>query len=80
MFMAGELSELECVVSGEVSLREMRADVLGGPVNPDAVELGAIDQVSIAVHTGPVAYVLNQALFDRVAKDVPHPVFLGCFI
>ena len=64
MFMAGELSELECVVSGEVSLREMRADVLGSPVNPDAVELSTFDQVSIAVHTGPVARMFDESFFD----------------
>ena len=56
MFMAGKFSELECVVSGEVSLGEVRAHVFGSPVNPDAVELGTFDQVSIAVHTSAVTW------------------------
>ena len=43
MFMTGELSEFECVLSGEVSLGEVRADILGSTVNPDAVELGSFD-------------------------------------
>ena len=64
MFMTWELSEFEYVLSGEVSVGEVRAHVFGSSVNPNAVELGTFDQVSIAVDTRPVAYVLNQTLFD----------------
>ena len=57
--------------SGEVSLGEVRAHVFGSPVNPDAMELGTFDQVSIAVDTRPVAYALHQTLlteFERIYR------------
>ena len=53
--------------------------VLRGPVEPCALEVGAVTEGSSAVHAGPLMRPLHKTLLDPVPKKVGKSPHLGFF-